>query len=172
MEPENLSSILFTSYRGRLLYRRGCDCYCETVDPRLFQPTFPAVNGSTPCDFAMRSAMRVNVSRNLPITSVDSGLLRLAPPGDREDDMPRRAPARPVRSIGKICPTRSKFGTRPAPRLSKSSRSPPMPASVMRHIMRRHASTRTVTLPCATRTASSPAGAARSTDIGALTLAH
>ena len=40
--------------------------------------------------------MRVNVSRNPPITSVDSGLLRLAPPGDREDDMPRRAPARPV----------------------------------------------------------------------------
>jgi hypothetical protein len=40
--------------------------------------------------------MRVNVSRNLPITSVDSGLLRLALPGDREDDMPRRAPARPV----------------------------------------------------------------------------
>lgn len=40
--------------------------------------------------------MRVNVNRNPAITSVDGGLLRLAPPGDREDDMPRRAPPRPV----------------------------------------------------------------------------
>ena len=40
--------------------------------------------------------VRVNVNRNLPITSIDDCVLRLAPPGDREDDVPRRAPSRPV----------------------------------------------------------------------------
>jgi hypothetical protein len=40
--------------------------------------------------------MRANVIRSLPIKSVDGGVLRLAPPGDREDDVPRRAPSRPV----------------------------------------------------------------------------
>jgi hypothetical protein len=40
--------------------------------------------------------MRANVIRSLPIKSVDRGVLRLAPPGDREDDVPRRAPSRPV----------------------------------------------------------------------------
>ena len=40
--------------------------------------------------------MRVNVIRSLPITSVDASVLRLAPTGDREDNVPRRAPSRPV----------------------------------------------------------------------------
>ena len=40
--------------------------------------------------------MRVNVIRSLPITSVDASVLRLAPAGDREDDVPRCAPSRPV----------------------------------------------------------------------------
>ena len=40
--------------------------------------------------------MRVNVSRNLPVTRLGGGLLRLAPPGDREDGLPRNIPSRPV----------------------------------------------------------------------------
>src|SRR5262249_27962937 len=46
-----------------------------------------------------------------------------------------------------------------------------MPASVMRRTMLQPANTLIVTLHCAIRTASSPAGAARSTDIGTLILA-
>jgi hypothetical protein len=40
--------------------------------------------------------MRVGVSRSLPITSTNAGLLRLQPPGDREDGLPRGIPSRPV----------------------------------------------------------------------------
>src|SRR5262249_48612581 len=40
--------------------------------------------------------MRVTVSRSLPLRSIEDGLLRLSPPGDREDGMPRCAPPRPV----------------------------------------------------------------------------
>jgi hypothetical protein len=44
----------------------------------------------------MSLAMRMNVSRNLPVTSVSGSLLRLAPPGDREDGVPRGIPSRPA----------------------------------------------------------------------------
>src|ERR1700745_612248 len=43
--------------------------------------------------------MRVNVSRILPVTSIGAvggALVRLAPPGDREDGLPRGIPSRPV----------------------------------------------------------------------------
>lgn len=43
--------------------------------------------------------MRMNVSRVLPVTSVGavgSAVARLAPPGDREDGLPRGIPSRPV----------------------------------------------------------------------------
>ena len=40
--------------------------------------------------------MRVNVSRSLPVTSVGGDLVRLAPPGDREDGAPRGIPSRPA----------------------------------------------------------------------------
>ncbi len=39
--------------------------------------------------------MRANVSRSLPTRSISDGLLRLGPPGDREDGLPRRTPSRP-----------------------------------------------------------------------------
>jgi hypothetical protein len=40
--------------------------------------------------------MRVSVSKNLPVTAPGGDLLRLAPSGDREDDVPRGIPSRPV----------------------------------------------------------------------------
>jgi hypothetical protein len=40
--------------------------------------------------------MRVVVNRNLAITSLNGGLLHLQPAGDREDDLPRGTPSRPV----------------------------------------------------------------------------
>ena len=39
--------------------------------------------------------MRANVSRSLPTRSISGDLLRLGPPGDREDGLPRRTPSRP-----------------------------------------------------------------------------
>jgi hypothetical protein len=41
--------------------------------------------------------MRTAVSRSLALTPPDGRLFRLEPPGDREDGIPRGAPARPVR---------------------------------------------------------------------------
>jgi len=40
--------------------------------------------------------MRTSVSRNLAIKPIDGGLMRLGPPGDREDGLPRGVPSRPV----------------------------------------------------------------------------
>jgi hypothetical protein len=40
--------------------------------------------------------MRVGVSRNLPVTAVGGELLRLKPPDDREDGIPRSDPSQPV----------------------------------------------------------------------------
>ena len=40
--------------------------------------------------------MRVNVRRGLALPSLDGGLVRLAPHGDREDGRPRGTPSRPV----------------------------------------------------------------------------
>jgi hypothetical protein len=40
--------------------------------------------------------MRAAASRNFAITPLDRSFLHLQPPGDREDGMPRGAPARPV----------------------------------------------------------------------------
>ena len=40
--------------------------------------------------------MRVAVSRSPPLRSIEDGLLRLGPPGDREDGAPPGAPSRPV----------------------------------------------------------------------------
>jgi hypothetical protein len=39
--------------------------------------------------------MRASLSRNLPIEPTGGGLLRLLPPGDREDNVPRGVPSRP-----------------------------------------------------------------------------
>jgi hypothetical protein len=44
----------------------------------------------------MRLAMRVNVSKSLPVASVRGSRVRLAPPGDREDGLPRGIPSRPI----------------------------------------------------------------------------
>lgn len=40
--------------------------------------------------------MRTAVSRSLAINPADGRLIRLQPPGDREDGIPRGAPSRPV----------------------------------------------------------------------------
>jgi hypothetical protein len=40
--------------------------------------------------------MRANVSRNLQIRPISDGVLRLGPPGDREDGLPRSTPSRPA----------------------------------------------------------------------------
>ena len=40
--------------------------------------------------------MRASVCRNLPITPDGGRLLRLGPPGDREDDLPRSIRSRPI----------------------------------------------------------------------------
>ena len=40
--------------------------------------------------------MRVSLNRNLAPTSIEDGILRLGPPGDREDGLPRGASSRPV----------------------------------------------------------------------------
>ena len=40
--------------------------------------------------------MRASVSRSLPVSRLGNGVLRLGPPSDREDDLPRSAPSRRV----------------------------------------------------------------------------
>src|SRR5690349_16123104 len=40
--------------------------------------------------------MRANVSRNVLIKPISDGLLRLGPPGDQEDGLPRSTPSRPA----------------------------------------------------------------------------
>ena len=40
--------------------------------------------------------MRASVSRNVLISPISDGLLRLVPPGDREGGLPRSTPSRPM----------------------------------------------------------------------------
>src|SRR5215469_17144504 len=145
MEPENLSSILFTPRALEKLYRNETDCYCEPAGVPSFRQQFqrltvPHFTEDTLASrhFAFgalgesfREEKFLGKTWDLGCGPVLVEMLRSQLSAARFcvwsrraiGKMARRAAFRHgrFRRIAKICPTRSKFGTSRAPRSSKWS---------------------------------------------------
>jgi hypothetical protein len=110
--------------------------------------------------------MRTGVSRSLPVRPFDERPIRLGPPSDREDGLPRNVPSQPAPAGGEDLPYKVEIWNKAGASVEQVVA---ITANASIGYATYYAATREYpdrTLRCVIRTVSSFAGADHNTDIG------